>query len=286
MKIILNIYVFHFTLIIMSFYIFSCKEDQKIKSRKADTKKADSTTKDSAVFINLKMLLANRNDKDALPVEVKYDHYFKTAKKYKGFLLTALLDSIVATRHFDTSRALLVFDCSDGYKPVMDYSKLNSTAKGYIVYKDLDLGNEIMPADSPHKKFEPYYLVWDDVKKEDESFIWPFGINSIRLIPMDVEYKAIYPYDEPTLIAGFNLFRNNCMKCHSLNKVGGSMAPEFNIPRNITEYWKEETIISFAKNPGAYRYNSRMPQMDKITDAEFKQIVAYLKYMKQHKLQD
>jgi hypothetical protein len=49
------------------------------------------------------------------------------------------------------------------------------------------------------------------------------------------------------------------MKCDSLNVVGGSMAPEFNVPKNITEYWKGDNIIAFAKNPKSFRRSSIMP---------------------------
>jgi len=64
------------------------------------------------------------------------------------------------------------------------------------------------------------------------------------------------------------------------------MGPEFNFPENITEYWKEEDIISFAKNPKAYRYNSPMPPVTNVQDSEFRQLIRYIKYMKNNKLHD
>ena len=94
-------------------------------------------------------------------------------------------------------------------------------------------------------------------------------------------YQGIYPSDDLSLVNGFNLFRTHCMKCHSMNTVGGTMGPDFNVPRNITEYWKEEDIIAFAKNPKSIRANSNMPAMPSIPDPDYTEIIRYLKYMKQ-----
>lgn len=61
------------------------------------------------------------------------------------------------------------------------------------------------------------------------------------------------------------------------------MGPEFNIPKNITEYRDEKLIISFAKAPTSYRYNSHMPAMTNLSDNDFANIILYLKYMKDRK---
>jgi cytochrome c2 len=74
------------------------------------------------------------------------------------------------------------------------------------------------------------------------------------------------------------------MKCHSLNGIGGSMAPEFNFPKNITEYWREDDIIAFAKNSKTYRSNSKMSPINNLSDSDFVQIISYLKYIKEYKV--
>jgi cytochrome c2 len=64
------------------------------------------------------------------------------------------------------------------------------------------------------------------------------------------------------------------------------MAPEFNVPKNITEYWKGDDIIAFAKNPKSFRRSSIMPPVTSLQDSDFKEIILYLKYMKDHKVSE
>lgn len=47
------------------------------------------------------------------------------------------------------------------------------------------------------------------------------------------QYRSTYPFNNPSLISGFTLFRDHCMKCHAVNGIGGSMGPEFNFPKSI-----------------------------------------------------
>jgi cytochrome c2 len=270
----------------LSFITYSCVQTPKSKLQEIRGDDIDSSSKKIEYYIDLEKILGKRNGTNALTVQVKYDHFFRTHKKYKGYYINPILDSVIKSVDFDTSNAIVVFECADGYKPVMDLSKIFGDTRGYIVFRDLDKNVGKNWPDSVYEKFKPYYLVWDDAKKEDNSFMWPYGLIGLRLISSGREYKAIYPFENVSLVKGFTLFRDNCMKCHSINKIGGTQGPEFNFPENITEYWKEEDIISFAKNPKAYRYNSHMPPVTNVQDSEFKQIVQYIKYMKNNKLHD
>jgi mono/diheme cytochrome c family protein len=202
---------------------------------------------------------------------------------YNGFSINSLLDSIIRINNFDTTDGMLVFECSDGYRPVIELSKMYGYPKGYIAFKDLDSSIRDNWADSIKDKFNPYYLVWDDVEKNDQSFAWPYGLISIKLTSLKLVFKDAYP-NNPSFKNGFTLFRTHCMKCHSVNKVGGSMGPEFNVPKNITEYWRDEDIVAFAKNPNAYRRGSVMPAISTITNSDYKEIVAYIRYMKEFKI--
>jgi cytochrome c2 len=259
--------------------INSCKQKTNKEIPAQSEGSSDSSSNGKEIYIDLKKVLGNPGEK-VTDVTVKYDAFFKTAKKYKGYYLNTIVDSVIKSEHFDTGHAVIIFECIDGYKPSMDLSKIYGDAKGFIVFKDLDSGVKRNWPDSVEKIFAPYYLVWDDVKKEDNSFVWPYGLTGLSLVPRDQEYKNIYPYNDSSLVKGFILFRENCMKCHSINKTGGTMAPEFNFPKNITEYWKEEDIISFAKNPVSYRYNSRMSPITNVSDADFTEIIKFIKSMK------
>ena len=243
---------------------------------------ADTTAQSPEIYIDLEKEL-KKHPKRAETVAVAYDAFFKTAKIFRGINLKDFIDSIMLANSFDTTGALVVFECKDGYKPVMDIAKVVNSRMGYIVYKDM--AQKAAWADSIAAEFTPYYVTWTNVKHNDHDYMWPYGLIGIRLKASATEYAAIYPYHNAGLVKGFQLFRNNCMKCHAINKVGGTMGPELNTPKNITEYWTEENIIAFAKSPTSFRNNSHMPAVTGLTDAELKEIVGYLKGMKEHKIQ-
>ena len=264
--------------------INSCKQDPRNNPSQTDTTYSKAPAKQEEIYVDLEKILKKNARPGAVDIHVVYDHYFRAPKEYRGYSFSEILDSVIRSDHFDTTNAIVVFKCNDGYKPEMDLSKIYAGAKGYIVYKDMNPNNKRNWPDSVYSKFKPYYLAWDNVKPKDNSYAWPYSLTALRLIPMSVEYKSIYPFKDPSLAKGFNLFKNNCMKCHSINKVGGEMGPEFNIPINITEYWKEDNIISFARDPRSFRYNSRMPAITEVPDSDMKEIISYFKYMKNNKL--
>ncbi len=267
----------------LSLCVYACEQNEKAQKGLPISVSAaiDSAAQSPEIYIDLEKEL-KKHPKKSETVSVAYDGFFKTPKTFKGYALAALLDSIVAVNAFDTAGALVVFECKDGYKPMMDMSKVMNRSMGYIIYKDVSQKNAW--ADSIAATFAPYYVSWTNVKKEDHSYMWPYGLVGIRLKASATEYKAIYPYHNADLVKGFQLFRNNCMKCHAINKVGGTMGPELNTPKNITEYRTEENIIAFLKSPTSSRRKSHMPTLTGLTDAELHNIVDYLKGMKGHKV--
>jgi cytochrome c2 len=270
---------FIFFPVIINIFFSSCSGKAGIESDGQTIKNANSNN--TEIRVALQPLLKQRTVKT---VHVLYDDYFKGPKEYLGYEMAPIIDSIIKSESFDTTRSIIIFECHDGYKPSLPIGKLYDKVKPYIVYKDLNEKGDKNWNDSIRAKFRPYYLVWDSAKKEDNSFVWPYGLISITLTSTEAQNRLIYPFNNSSLVAGFNLFRNNCIKCHSLNGVGGSMAPEFNFPKNITEYWKGDDIISFARNPKSYRRNSTMPAVTGISDSDYKEIILYLKYMKEHKV--
>lgn len=271
------------TWIFVILLLSSCKEN--VRSNEEVVHATDSSTKKNGIYLDLKTILEKEHRRNAIPIRVNYDPNFGSPKKYMGYPIKEIIDSMVKLEHFDTTKAIIAFECVDGYRPMMDLSKTFGEVNGYIVYKDLSQPTNKDWADSIESKFKPYYLVWDNVSKNDDSFMWPYGLIGVRLISRQTGYESVYPSKNVSLVNGFYLFRDHCMKCHSVNRMGGTLGPEMNVPKNITEYWQENDIILFAKNPNAYRYNSRMPAETDLKDADFKEIISYLKYMKDNKVQ-
>src|SRR5438552_3332132 len=105
-KKILNRYIFLIAVVCMSSMIYSCNEADKTNLKENVNNVSDSSSKKLEIYIDLKKVLEKKSITDASTVQVKYDHYFKTSKKYKGFYINTILDSFVKTTKFDTSNAI------------------------------------------------------------------------------------------------------------------------------------------------------------------------------------
>src|SRR5437868_7162829 len=84
--------ILYLIIMTISLIILSCNEGQKSSFKKNSTNSSDSSPKKLEPYIDLKKLLEKKTDKDALTVQVKYDHYFKTSKNYKGFYINTILE--------------------------------------------------------------------------------------------------------------------------------------------------------------------------------------------------
>ena len=208
---------------------------------------------------------------------VPNDGFLKTEKRYQAYPLSVNLAPLVAG--LDTAGLSLTFVCVDGYMVSMPYSTLLEQ-EAYLAYRDLDAAGD-WPEEYA-KTFPPFYLVWPAWSGDLKVYPWPFGLFEIRITRFEEEYAAAFPKDEG-VERGFHLFTAYCIKCHSINQVGGIMGPEFNYPKNITEYWAKEDIWSFAQNPQSYRYNSKMPAVPDLKREEFEEIYQYLQAMKDQK---
>lgn len=229
------------------------------------------------VFVDLEKVIPS-NSIAKTTVTIEKDAFFSTAKTYQAISLNTIIQQYLLPYIKDTTDALLVFECVDGYKPTLPLSKALRN-DGYIALKDEDAPADKNWLDSVVAKFEPYYLVWAG---DEKSLTWPYGLSKIRVETFEQQYAAALPPKD--LEEGFKLFKTNCMKCHSINMVGGNLGPELNHPKNITEYWKKEDIKAFIRQPQAYRYNSKMPPQPQISEQQFNAIYAYLKGMKTQKL--
>lgn len=259
---------------------FACQQ-QETKEPKVLAKEE---TVDTAPLVEIN--LAHAKEEGALAntelIRVTYDPVFKRAKKYEAIPLKPYLEKIVTAQNIDKANTEIIFLCKDGYNPSMPLAKVMEN-EPYLAIKDIEAIEGKNWADTLKGKWSPFYLVWTNHSEGAKGFSWPYGLKYLQFKASDAAYKAAFPNDK-TQIAGFELYKEKCMKCHSVNKVGGVMGPEFNIPKNITEYWQTKDIKAFVKNPYAYRYNSKMPPVADLQDEELNLIIDYLTYMKEFKI--
>ncbi len=272
--------------------LVSCTNSQTADNQ---SKNADSTVVDTAAVAAPKkdsLSVYLPNIKASLPeaqtVEVNDDPVFFKAKSYRAIPLQTVLDQFLpAYKSLNLKETQIVFECEDGYNPSMSLEKV-LRKKAYLAISDVEApkGQEwINPKKGDHEmKIAPFYVVYTDVPAKDVTFKWPYNLVKISLSAASKELAVLFPKDDDTQVKGFELFKVNCLTCHSLNKVGGKMGPELNYPKSVTEYWQVDQIKQFVKAPTSFRNECKMPAVTHLTDKELDEIVNYLKYMAKHKV--
>lgn len=270
-----------FFFFLLGICLFSCQLEKPTKE-KQDTLAEESGEVAPLLEIDLENAKAENLLATPQKVDVLYDPVFKRPKQYEAIPLKPYLETLISTQNLDTANTEIIFLCKDGYNPALSLNKVMQ-AKPYLAIKDLEAEKGKNWMDTLQGKWYPFYLIWPNHTKETKGYTWPYGLKFLQFKTSDAAYAAAFPKAE-NQIAGFELYKSKCMKCHSVNKVGGIMGPEFNIPKNITEYWQPTDIKAFVKNPYSYRYNSKMPPVEGIQDAEIDKIIQYLSYMKDYKI--
>lgn len=247
-----------------------------------------AATVTDSLSLDLPALKANRLLTGARVVRVADDPVFHGPKTYLAIPLKTLLARYTSLRKLNVAQTQIVFECADGYNPSMALSKvLERDAWLAIRDQDAPTGQDWVDAvkDGKSKRIAPFYVVYTNVPAGEHDYKWPYNLVKISLVQTAVEYVAIYPHEDDTMVKGFGLFQRNCSTCHALNKIGGQMGPELNYPKSVVEYWRTPADIkAFVKQPTAYRHACKMPAITYLTDNELDEIIRYLQYMSAHKV--
>lgn len=211
-------------------------------------------------------------------IQIVNDPLFKSTKTYRALPLSAVLDSLLSTDTKWNRLGIIQFVCKDGYAPTDRLRGLPLEA-GWLAFHDTEApGNELWTGKQP-EQYGPFYLVWGETVQDRKKVSWPWGLTALKL-SVENPHAAIMPRDHAKALKGFRLYEQRCIKCHSINKVGGLVGPELNYPKSITEYLDKEIIWQYTKDPRSFRYNSKMHGTGDITREEFELIYDYLSYMK------
>ncbi len=272
--------VFFIYLIISSIILIGCQQHTKPKNTSA-TGITDSLT------LDLVSLQAAGKLENTRIITVNDDPVYHKRKQYEALSLEELLKTYTSFKKLEVEKYQLVFECEDGYKPIMPLPLLLS-AKSFIAIRDVDApkGKSWLPIiKAGHEmKAAPFYLIYEGVSANNTAYKWPYNLIKIHLVPIDEAKTLQMPKDDSKAQAGFRLFQENCLVCHAVNKIGGSMGPELNYPKSVTEYWKIESLKAFIQNPADYRNGVKMPKIKDLTAKDIDAIVYYLTYMAERKL--
>ncbi len=227
--------------------------------------------------------------KQQLPVQQVSldDPSYNQTKSYRGFGFKQLL----ATAGFPALNGddTLVLTASDGYAPTLS-AQLLAKQQPMLVFAEADKPDfSFTPLQQGKGMLSPapFYLVWPGAGKAAEQYAWPYQLVKIELIRFADRYAQVIPVNTASaqVQQGFALFKQNCLKCHSINLQGGVLGPELNAPKNVTEYWQTHDLKAFIRDPESYRYQSKMPAFRHFSDADIDALLAYLQQMKQQKIQ-
>jgi cytochrome c2 len=226
----------------------------------------------------------NKLGKDTVVTIVNDPVYHKT-KKYKAVSASLLIQTEIDLTKIDPKNTKIVFECIDGYKPEMPL-ELFLKANPYLAFEDVDAPKgtkwEAIIKDGNEMNAEPFYIVYPSVSEKDARYKWPYNLVKIDLEPLNKSTLELFPLKNRKLESGYTLFKNQCLTCHSINGIGGTMGPELNYPKSVTEYWKENELVDYIVNPASFRNKVKMPTLG-ITQQQSQQIVDYLKYMSENK---
>lgn len=216
-----------------------------------------------------------------------FDPFQEEDVTYKGVSLKDILNQYAGDWE---SWEYLEVVCADGYKPRLKVSDIKKFDI-YIAHKRSDA----RPMGFYHEtkgfvSFKPFLLVWDN-KKHSELLArrqegWAWSVVGLQKPAVKDPFDALAPkkYSKSSAqYLGYELFVKDCIKCHSLNSIGGELGPELNSPINITEYFKKDFLLQWIKNPFSIRKNAKMPGFPQYSEKDLNNLYQYLKYMKEVK---
>lgn len=213
-----------------------------------------------------------------------FDPYYQKPKTFRALPLRAVLEKGFEGQGVDLAKQEYVFRAKDGYAVPMR-GALATEEGGAIAFEDTEVpGWE--PIGPQRADPAPFYLVWRKPEQATlDSHPRPWQLVTIEMARFD----AVYPDTSPGAVAegspvarGYGLFRDHCVQCHAVNRQGGRVGPDLNVPRNVLEYRPEDQVRAYVKNPRAFRYGN-MPAHEFLGDADLDALIAYLRAMKDRK---
>jgi mono/diheme cytochrome c family protein len=224
----------------------------------------------------------------AIPPETvkQLDPYYNKEKTYRALPLAAVIE-LAFKGIKDLPQKEYVLRAKDGYTVPLRGSKVFEKG-AYIAFEDVEVP-AWEPIGQQRANPAPFYLVWANKDQTNlETHPRPYQLSSIEI----ARFEDVFPRTVPKGVAagdpahkGFALFREQCIHCHAINREGGRVGPELNVPKSVVEYRPVDQIKAYIKDPLGFRY-STMPAHPSFTDADLDALVAYFTAMKDRKEDD
>jgi mono/diheme cytochrome c family protein len=176
----------------------------------------------------------------------------------------------------------------DGYDKPTRADRLAEDG-AWLAFGDAELsdGERLAWSPLPERNLDPgpFYVVWAGRSQRGAEYPWPWQIAEIEVVDFQKKYPHVSPSGAPRTSPawqGFEIFRGECIACHAINREGGTVGPDLNVPRSIVEYRPPDQIKAYIRDPSAFRYGN-MPAHPDLSSADLDALVAYFRAMKERK---
>lgn len=212
------------------------------------------------------------------------DPYYGRRKRFRALPLEPMLEHAFGASRGELRRLSYVLRARDGYAvPIEGRTLLEGGA--FVAYDDVDVPG-FAPIGPQRVSPAPAYLVWTHAGQSDlATHPRPWQLASIEIAALETIYPHVSPAGEDRLspaMLGFGVFRDRCIRCHAINREGGRVGPDLNVPQSIVEYRPEAQIRAYIRDPRAFRYGT-MPSHRDLTDLQLDQLIAYFRAMSTRK---
>jgi mono/diheme cytochrome c family protein len=219
----------------------------------------------------------------APPVEVRgFDPYYRRDKRFRALPLDPILAAGFAGAPLSGEH--LILRATDGYQVPLEAARLLG-AGAYLAIEDLDApGWEPI---GPQKAAPgPYYLIWSGAGADDlVSHPRPWQLRAIEVVAFEAAHPHVSPRGLPERHAawrGLALFRGECIRCHAINREGGTLGPDLNVPMSVVEYRPEAQLRAYIRAPERFRYGA-MPAHPHLSDGDLDALLSYFRAMAERK---
>ncbi len=213
------------------------------------------------------------------------DPYYEARKQYRACPLVAVLEAGFGVPADRLDAEDVLFRARDGYVKASTRARTLEQG-GFVAFRELDRGDGFAPMGRGALDPGPFYVVWTRPDQRDtHRYPWPYQLTSIELTSVTKKFPHTVPagvVEHDPAWHGYAIFRTECISCHAMNREGGSVGPDLNVPRSIVEYRPIEQVRAYIRNPTTFRYGN-MPSHEHLEPADLDALIAYFRAMKNRK---